>query len=233
MPANIEKSAGQQGESDTFRTWPSAHAQGLKYGERLSSGRRPFRALFRYIVAVLIGVGLTLAWQSHGDEAVKMARFYAPSVAWLLPVPETKAPADNRMSAAEIATEVKQQLEPIALKVDVVQQSIVQLAAKINELANNQVTHNMQAVGEELSRKSSSQPPGTNAAQAPERGTKPDKPDATASVGAAPNAGDTAETRQPPSNKCNIEACKEAFFTFNPADCTFQPLEGPRRLCTK
>jgi hypothetical protein len=35
------------------------------------------------------------------------------------------------------------------------------------------------------------------------------------------------------SDKCDVEACKQAYFTFNPADCTYQPSNGPRRLCTK
>jgi hypothetical protein len=33
--------------------------------------------------------------------------------------------------------------------------------------------------------------------------------------------------------KCNVEACRQAFFTFNPADCTYQPSNGPRKLCAK
>jgi penicillin-binding protein 1A len=33
--------------------------------------------------------------------------------------------------------------------------------------------------------------------------------------------------------KCNIEACKQAYFTFTPEDCTYQPSDGPRKLCTK
>jgi hypothetical protein len=33
--------------------------------------------------------------------------------------------------------------------------------------------------------------------------------------------------------KCNIEACRAAYRSFTDADCTYQPLEGPRRLCTK
>jgi len=37
----------------------------------------------------------------------------------------------------------------------------------------------------------------------------------------------------PVSNKCDIDACKQAYFTFNPADCTYRPADGPRRLCTK
>jgi hypothetical protein len=35
------------------------------------------------------------------------------------------------------------------------------------------------------------------------------------------------------SDKCDIAACKDAYFTFNPADCTYQPSDGPRRLCTR
>jgi hypothetical protein len=35
------------------------------------------------------------------------------------------------------------------------------------------------------------------------------------------------------SDKCDIAACKQAYFTFNPADCTYQPSDGPRRLCTR
>jgi hypothetical protein len=233
MPTNIRQSAREHDESDAARAWPGSRAQDLEYGERRSIGRRLFRAVFRFIVAVLIGVGLTLAWQSYGDKAVNIARFYAPSVAWLLPIPETKTAADNQMFTATIATEVKQQLEPIALKVDVVQHSIVQLTAKINELATNQVTHNMQTVGEHVSPKMSPVPPDTNAAQAPKLETKPDKPNATASVGVPSNASNIAAPDQPASNRCNIDACKEAYFTFNPADCTYQPSKGPRRLCTK
>jgi hypothetical protein len=230
MPTNIQQSAREHDESDAARAWPGSRAQGFEYGARRSIGRRLSRAVFRFIVAVLIGVGLTLAWKSYGDEGVKLVRSHAPSLAWLLPIPKTKTPLNNQMSAAAIATEVKQQLEPLALKLDVVQQSIVQLTAKIDELAENQVTHNMQSVGEDTR---SSLPPGTNAAQAPERGTKPDNPDVPANVGTAPKAGDTAESDQPASNKCNIDACREAYFTFNPADCTYQPSNGPRRLCTK
>lgn len=33
--------------------------------------------------------------------------------------------------------------------------------------------------------------------------------------------------------KCNIDACEAAYRSFTAADCTYQPNEGPRRLCTK
>lgn len=32
---------------------------------------------------------------------------------------------------------------------------------------------------------------------------------------------------------CNIAACTDAYISFNAADCTYQPLEGPRRICEK
>jgi hypothetical protein len=35
------------------------------------------------------------------------------------------------------------------------------------------------------------------------------------------------------SAKCNQSACAQAYFTFNPLDCTFKPSTGPRRICTK
>ena len=41
------------------------------------------------------------------------------------------------------------------------------------------------------------------------------------------------EPAAPGAAKCNVEACKQAYFTFNPLDCTYQPSNGPRKLCTK
>jgi 1A family penicillin-binding protein len=35
-------------------------------------------------------------------------------------------------------------------------------------------------------------------------------------------------------NACNVAACAAEYSSFNPADCTFQPLDGgPRQLCTR
>jgi len=42
----------------------------------------------------------------------------------------------------------------------------------------------------------------------------------------------SAEAPQPAAS-CDVQACGAAYRTFTPADCTYQPLEGPRRLCTK
>jgi hypothetical protein len=32
---------------------------------------------------------------------------------------------------------------------------------------------------------------------------------------------------------CNVNACASAYHTFRASDCTYQPYDGPRRLCTK
>src|ERR1700730_7534247 len=78
---------------------PSIHSPGSSSlkddqvaSDRPSVCRRIFRPLTRFFIAVFIGVGGTLAWQSHGDSAREMiAR--APSLAWLLSVSTTKSPA--------------------------------------------------------------------------------------------------------------------------------------------
>jgi hypothetical protein len=55
-----------------------------------------------FFTAVLIGAGATLAWQSYGDEAMKMVRTEAPSLAWLLPVSAAKPPPDDQGSTARL-----------------------------------------------------------------------------------------------------------------------------------
>jgi BA14K-like protein len=32
---------------------------------------------------------------------------------------------------------------------------------------------------------------------------------------------------------CNYDACAQAFRSFRSSDCSFQPFEGPRRVCTR
>ena len=92
---------------------------------RPSIGRRIFRSVIRFSIAVLIGIGATLAWQSHGDEAKETIRTWAPSLGWLLSVSATKSPA-----AAATSRELVQEIEPIARDLAVVRRSVEQLAAK-------------------------------------------------------------------------------------------------------
>ena len=56
---------------------------------------------------------------------------------------------------------------------------------------------------------------------------------------AAPaTAGASAQTVAPvaapqPEVHCNADACRAAYRSFTPSDCTYLPTGGPRRLCTK
>jgi hypothetical protein len=43
----------------------------------------------------------------------------------------------------------------------------------------------------------------------------------------------TTAQSQEPSAACDVAACTAAYRSFTASDCTYQPLEGPRRLCTK
>jgi len=143
---------------------PSLHVRPLPSGfnsDQLASdgpsiGRRMFRALTRFFFAVLIGVGATLAWQSHGDAAKQIVRTWAPSLAWLLPLSTTTSPPDGPVSAQNAALpqsapltqsaapasafavgELVQQIEPITRDLTIVRRSLEQIAAKQEQMAQN------------------------------------------------------------------------------------------------
>lgn len=133
---------------------------------RPSVGRRMFRGLARFFVAVLIGVGATLGWQSYGDEAREMVRIFAPSLGWLLPGPTTRSPA-----AAATSRELVQQLEPIARDLAVVRRSVEQLADKQEQLAAKQEQMGqsiatLQAIEQDSRQKVTSSPPPSRATPA-------------------------------------------------------------------
>lgn len=48
---------------------------------------------------------------------------------------------------------------------------------------------------------------------------------------AAASANPAPATQAPAA--CNIAACSAAYISFSATDCTYQPTDGPRRLCTK
>jgi hypothetical protein len=118
--------------------------------DRPSIGRRIFRTLVRFIVTVLIGVGLTLAWQSYSDAARQMLAARAPTLAGLLPVSTTKSPV-------MAAPDPMQQLVPLASNLEVVRLSLEQLAAKQDQMAQNIAA--LQAADEDIRQKISFTPP--------------------------------------------------------------------------
>ncbi len=65
-----------------------------------SIGTRILRSL-AFLIAVLIGIGGTFAWQSHSDEAKAMIRTWALSLGWLLPAGTTKSVPDAAFAAAQ------------------------------------------------------------------------------------------------------------------------------------
>src|SRR5258708_3865255 len=153
--------------------------------DRPSVGRRIVRTLTRFFIAVLIGVGGTLAWQSHGDAAREMMISRAPTLAWLLSVSMTKSPA-----AVATSPDPMQQLEPLASNLDVVRRSVEELGAKQDQMAQNIAT--LQAVEEDIRQKMSSTPPSPSQQAAPIPQPKPPQPRAQ------PSAAQSSSVPRPP-----------------------------------
>jgi hypothetical protein len=154
--------------------------------ERPSVGRRMLRSLTRFVIAVLIGVGATLGWQSYGDEARNMAIAQAPTLAWLMSIPTTKPAA-----MAATSPDPAQQLAPLASNLDAVRRSVEQLAVKQDQMAQNIAT--LQAVEEDIRQKMSSPPPSLAQQPAPipqPKGQQPraQAPAAQSSSGPRPSA---------------------------------------------
>src|SRR5882672_10801643 len=152
---------------------PYRFGEGQLANGRPSIGRRIFRALTRFSIAVLIGVGATLGWQSDAAKEMLVAR--VPTLAWVLPVSTTKSPV-----VAAASTDPMQQLAPLASNLDVLRRSVEQLAAKQEQMAQNIAA--LQAVEEDIRQKVSSTPPAPaqQAASIPQ--PKPPQPKAQSSA---------------------------------------------------
>ena len=129
--------------------YPYRFGEGQPAIRRPSIGRRMFRSLTRFSIAVLIGVGATLGWQSYGDEAKEMLVAQAPVLGFLLPVSTTKSPA-----TAATSPDATRQLAPLASTLDAVRRSVEQLAAKQEQMAQNIAA--LRAVEENARQKTSS-----------------------------------------------------------------------------
>jgi hypothetical protein len=172
LDARSEQRIGMRPVRSSMRSpRPSTFRDDQVESRRPSVGRRIFGTLIRFFVTVLIGVGGTLAWQSHGDEAREMLLARAPSLGWLLPVSTTKSPA----AFANSPDLVQQQLAPFASNLDVVRRNLELLAARQEQMFQSIAT--LQAVGQDIREKVSSPPsppPAPQAASIPQR--KPPQP---------------------------------------------------------
>ena len=92
-------------------------------------GRKLLRSMTRFVVAVVIGVGATLAWQSYGDLARDMAAAKAPTLGWLLSYVPTKPPA------VAVSFNPTQQLPAAGL--DALRRSVELLALRQDQMAQN------------------------------------------------------------------------------------------------
>jgi hypothetical protein len=101
---------------------------------RPSIANRFIRSVSRFFAAILIGVGLTLAWESYPEVVNETVTSWAPSLAWLLPTPSPKTSAEPAVSP-----ELAQQIKLIAVDLSIVRRSMGQLAANQDQFAAKQV----------------------------------------------------------------------------------------------
>ena len=137
---------------------PYRFGEGQLASGRPSIGRRIFRILTRFSIAVLIGVGATLGWQSYGDAAKEMLVAQVPTLGLVLSIPTTKSPV-----VAATSNDSMRQLAPLASTLDVVRRSVEQLAAKQEQMAQNIAA--LRAVEEDARQKISSAPSASAPAQ--------------------------------------------------------------------
>ena len=143
--------------------------------------KRGSRRFSRYLVAILIGIGATLAWQSYGDaakgaiatkatelgwspEAKQMIASWAQQLGW------TKSPAGSETQAALVAQTAPTTPSLDPEKVRQMSQNLVAVRETVQELAagQNQVTReisNLESVVTEILEKTPAppQPPAVSA----------------------------------------------------------------------
>lgn len=133
----------------------SIHAFGRKgdqpVGVRPTRARGILRTVSRFVIAVLIGVGGTLAWQSYGNVAREMVATRAPTLGWLLSYVPTKSPAASP--------------NPAASGLDTLRRSVEQLALRQDEMARYMMA--LQAIEQDIRQKMSFTPPSALTALAP------------------------------------------------------------------
>jgi hypothetical protein len=171
---------------------PRATTDNQVASSRPSLARRAGRALIRFAIAVAIGVGGTLGWQLHGDQAREMVKIWAPSFAWLLPVATTESPAP--VSAATSA-ELVQQIAPVARDLALVRRGVEELAARQEQMAQSIAA--LQAVEQDL-RLRTMAPPAPAPAPAPAAAAPPQRRPAQPAASAAPTPLAPPAASRPP-----------------------------------
>ncbi len=126
----LEQRGGTRSTTASVHTLHSFGRKGDQVASaRPSIGGRIFRALTRFVVTLLIGIGGTLAWQSYGDVAKEMVVAQAPTLAWLLP--------PTRLPVLSASPNPAQQPLPAASSLDAVRRNVEQLAARQEQMAQS------------------------------------------------------------------------------------------------
>jgi hypothetical protein len=80
----------------------------------------------------------------------------------------------------------------------------------------------------------STQPQATTQQRAPARETTAQASESVTSPAAEKDSAQPEPAAAPTQKaSCNVSACAAAYQSFHAEDCTYQPYDGPRRLCEK
>jgi hypothetical protein len=147
--------------------------------------------LFRFLIAIGLGIGGTLAWQAYGDAARQMiATAYPERLGWIAPPASTTAPAPQSAraalaSAAPSAPSVDEEhLKAMAADLAAMRQSVEQLAGQVAS-GQQQVSDEIAKLGDEIGKLRASEqdilnriptPPPQRPAAAPSRRPAPPPP---------------------------------------------------------
>ena len=129
---------------------------------------RTVPSVTRFLAVLLIGVGLTLGWQSYTGQLSERA----PSLAWLVPPPSPKKTPD-----VAISPDVAQQIKLMAVDLAIVRRNMGQLAANLDQFAVKQEQMNqnigMLQQAEQDARQQVVSPPAPKPAHPPARNPVP------------------------------------------------------------
>ena len=101
--------------------------------KKRSVASRVVRSVSRFFAVLLIGIGLTLGWQSYSEQFNEIITAWAPSLASFLPAPSAKQTPETA-----VASEVAQQIKLIAVDLAIVRRNVGQLAANQDQFAAKQ-----------------------------------------------------------------------------------------------
>jgi hypothetical protein len=165
---------------------------------RPSFGRRVVRRLFRFVITIMIGVGLTLGLQMHGAEVRDAAKIWAPPLAstldGLLPVIASSGTGTSTVAAPATFADLVQQIGPLQQDLAGMRRGLDELAARQDQMV--QAISALQAAGQDV-RQKLAPPPAPPPAAAPHRPAPPKSQSSSQSSSAgqqslAPSAGPPA-----------------------------------------